>query len=261
NGIVGDRGGNFYGYNSISGDGTSGVFGSTSTNLIPNDSNSNDTFVIQFRASKPALVSPTDGALTLSQNVTFNWIASLSATQYQIQIASDSAFTNVLYDVTQVTTTYTQSFTSNTYYWRVRGKNSLGDGPWSDTYQFEIGITENTMVNEQQLFTMAQSRLTDNMTFALFDITPTGIITTVQFSDGGVVTGTVKLSVTNGLMTIMVEDVTGGNAEQQIAMYDVVPSLIMAMFDETLPDDYVTIESLTLTDVGISANLLMPNNP
>jgi hypothetical protein len=187
----------------------------------------------------------------------FSWTSVASATSYQIQIATDSNFNNVIYSANVTTTNYTHTLELGNYYWRVRAKNANGNSPWSTVKPLTIGLGTDYVINEQQLFNSAQPNLTDGMTFALFDITPTGIMTTLQFDDGAIVTATVKLTAVNGLLQITVEGLSGGAASQQQIFNDRVPALIMNAFDEVIPDDYLTIESAPMTNRVIGFVLVM----
>lgn len=244
----------------ISGDGTVGAFSSSDVYLVPNDTNnSSDVFVMQFNPSIPELLLPNDTTVTTISNVSFTWGNALTATGYRVQIATDSDFNNVLYDENVIANTYTQNLAPNTYYWRVRATNSIGESTWSDIYELTIVMAVNSPIDEQQLFNMAQPMLANGMTFALFDVTPTGIITTTQFDDGGVVTGNIRMTVQNGLLLITVDGLSGGSTAQQDMFRDSMPAMMMNMLDEMLPDNYLAIEMVTMSDVGLDIGLVMPN--
>lgn len=197
---------------------------------------------------------------TTNPNATFSWAWMFESNRYELQIATDDAFTNIIHTDNYVhAMSYNYTLPSNgTYYWRVRGVNQLGAGAWS-VNRLVLGIGANTLMDEQQLFNAMQPHLTNGLTFALFDVTANGILTTLQFSDGAVVTGTIKLVVQNGLLRITVEGISGGNGIQQATMRDTLPSLIMTMLDETLPDDYLGIESLSMTTSAVNLGVVLPN--
>jgi hypothetical protein len=65
------------------------------------------------------------------------------ALSYTVEIATDSAFTNVVASATVETTTWTADVTldsTTTYYWRVTPHNYCGDGPVSATFSFTTGV-------------------------------------------------------------------------------------------------------------------------
>jgi hypothetical protein len=253
----------YHGKPKISVDNRMIIFSSELPHYVPNDTvGTNDVFAY----TRIPTIAPLDSPSTLSHPVTtsfvhtFAWTSITDATRYQIQIATDSDFLNIVYNATSILPTHTQNFlTTGNYYWRVRGQNSTGDGVWSDVFEFTIGVVANTLMDEQQLFNAMQPHLTNGLTFALFDVTANGIFTTLQFSDGAVVTGTIKLVVQNGLLLITVEGITGGNATQQATLRDTLPALIMTMLDETLPDDYLGIENVSMTTSAVNLGVVLPN--
>jgi len=78
------------------------------------------------------LLSPPNNT-TGPANDTFYWHSSFRATSYQIQIAYDSMFASLLYDSSNIldTTCYLIGL-DTTIWWRVRGENVCGYGPWSN---------------------------------------------------------------------------------------------------------------------------------
>ncbi len=216
-----------------------------------------------IEASGQSVFSPfrLSGVGSSSLTTEFRWTPVRGAQNYRIQISTNAEFSTILYDATVTTTSHTQTFAQKgTYYWRVRGQKSFGGGVWSDTFQFILGEGATISLNEQPLFGMAQPHLSHDITSILFDITPAGILTTAQFSDGGVVTTTARLSLVNGFVKVNLESVMGGNATQQAVLYEVIPTLLMAVLEENLPDNYLVIESIGLTHSDIIVNLVMPSN-
>ncbi|HTK80649.1 MAG TPA: SdrD B-like domain-containing protein [Bacteroidota bacterium] len=91
----------------------------------------------------PPLVAPADGAIDIpTSGTTLQWgaAASSSPVTYQVQLSSDQNFLShiVAEDSTLSGLTFPTPALSNcvTYYWRVRGKNSAGPGPYSATRTF-----------------------------------------------------------------------------------------------------------------------------
>lgn len=88
-------------------------------------------------SNAPVLVSP-------GSTITFKWGQVFGATNYQLQISTASGFTpgsdifNA--EVNNVTTREVNGFSDNiTYYWRVKGGNPYGWGPWSAGRQVVTG--------------------------------------------------------------------------------------------------------------------------
>jgi hypothetical protein len=92
----------------------------------------------------PTLTSPTDGFTVTTGTPTFEWGAVTDATDYQIQVANDSGFTDIVFTDTDVSTSHTSSTAltdGNTYYWRVAARNTYGTpGAWSVTRTLTVGI-------------------------------------------------------------------------------------------------------------------------
>ena len=72
----------------------------------------------------PALTSPADASYTADTTPDFAWSAIEGATAYDIDIATDTAFNNIVQTSSPVTNSYTATALGNDiYYWRVRAKN------------------------------------------------------------------------------------------------------------------------------------------
>jgi hypothetical protein len=85
------------------------------------------------------LQTPANGATGQSTSAVLDWSDVTGATSYDVQVASDSAFANVVRSGTATTSTWTVSpalSNSTTYYWRVRANNGCGAGAWSGGFSF-----------------------------------------------------------------------------------------------------------------------------
>ena len=94
----------------------------------------------------PSLNFPADGASVESGSVFLTWDAAALAETYSIEIATDSAFTNIIESATGLTETNYQTANlvmNQTYYWRVSGNNGCGEGVFSQTFSFFMLICEN----------------------------------------------------------------------------------------------------------------------
>lgn len=75
-------------------------------------------------AGTPRMISPADGKLLADSIVKFVWGSLAGATSYQLQVATDAAFTSIVRNDSLVTDTFkvVAGFTrGSTYHWRVRG--------------------------------------------------------------------------------------------------------------------------------------------
>ncbi len=113
------------------------------------------------------LSSPANGTTGLSTTLTLSWNASSGATSYSLQVSSDPCFTTFVFNDTTITTTskYVGPLSySATYYWRVKPKNNIATGIWSNRWNFTIRsapyIDPCAPINE--LSAMDQFSITDN---------------------------------------------------------------------------------------------------
>jgi subtilisin-like proprotein convertase family protein len=91
-----------------------------------------------------ALVSPANAATTQNTSLALSWNSNTNAQSYDVQLATDTAFTNVVQFGNTTATTFSVSglLESTTYYWRVLPKNASCSGTYSTTYQFSTGQIE-----------------------------------------------------------------------------------------------------------------------
>jgi predicted small integral membrane protein len=85
------------------------------------------------------LTSPADGQTDVNWTPTLTWQAAAQAATYELQVATDANFTQVVYSHSTSGTSDTlqnslQPFT--VYYWHVRGVNACGNGAFSATFHF-----------------------------------------------------------------------------------------------------------------------------
>lgn len=96
----------------------------------------------------PLLSSPNDGVADIEPPIEFSWEQALAESttgvSYQIQIATERSFSNVIIDKT--TTGFSilvSDFSSETdLFWRVRGQNNQGNGAWSEVRSFSLFVFE-----------------------------------------------------------------------------------------------------------------------
>ena len=84
------------------------------------------------------LLAPADGSMDISANTFLEWEDTASYTTYDVQIATDSLFTDIIETSTVATHTYSPlnlNYESN-YFWRVKPMNSCGEGVFSEAFTF-----------------------------------------------------------------------------------------------------------------------------
>ena len=85
------------------------------------------------------LTSPALGESGVPLLAELSWEPAEQARQYELEVASDAAFANVVYAATVAETTHTLSTpleTLSQYFWRVRALNACGTGDYSAVYRF-----------------------------------------------------------------------------------------------------------------------------
>lgn len=85
------------------------------------------------------LLAPSDGATEVSREPTLFWMEAAQALEYEVEIARDADFTDIVYSALESGTTHTvanELDADTTYYWHVRGSNACGPGAWSPTWHF-----------------------------------------------------------------------------------------------------------------------------
>ncbi len=87
----------------------------------------------------PVLVSPTNGAGEIDTNATLSWNHSSGTIAYNVQVATDVGFINLVVDQDTIATTSHNvvGLLNNTqYFWRVNATNTGGTSTWSNTWNF-----------------------------------------------------------------------------------------------------------------------------
>ena len=78
--------------------------------------------------------APANAAANQPLKPTFSWSSTNVGDDYELQVATDPGFTNLVYTKSLHSTSHplaTNLASSSTFYWRVRASNACGGGPWS----------------------------------------------------------------------------------------------------------------------------------
>ena len=88
-----------------------------------------------------ALTSPANLAVGQSTSTMISWAANAAATSYDVEVASDISFSNIIASgtVTGTSTTISGLSEAANYFWRVKPKNAGCSGAFSVTYKFTTG--------------------------------------------------------------------------------------------------------------------------
>ncbi len=99
--------------------------------------------LIQGQPAQLGLISP-ENSENINDNTPFmDWEPASGADNYHLQIDGDDNFASPNVDADNIQEDSYQAPEDNTlpdgvYYWRVRGENADGQGPWSDTWIFRV---------------------------------------------------------------------------------------------------------------------------
>ena len=88
-----------------------------------------------------SLISPANASEAQNTSVLFSWNATANAQSYDIQVATDASFLNIVSNGTTAATTFSVAglAESTTYYWRVMPKNASCLGSFGTAFQFSTG--------------------------------------------------------------------------------------------------------------------------
>lgn len=94
------------------------------------------------KLAQVTLVSPANGATGLMESGTLSWNSVSGAANYDLLIATDAAFTNVVVNTNVAGTSYNYAGFNNyqTYYWKVQAKDGANSGDVSETRNFRIRV-------------------------------------------------------------------------------------------------------------------------
>jgi Tol biopolymer transport system component len=116
----------------------------TQTTQAPTPASSPPT--VPIAATAPVLSQPVNESTISSLTVKFEWSPSAAASSYGLQVATDSAFSNLLLDKPGITNSnfeLTSGLNWKTaYYWRVNAESAGGTSPWSESWKFNTPVLE-----------------------------------------------------------------------------------------------------------------------
>jgi len=98
-----------------------------------------DLNISDVNVNDVVLVSPIDGAMQVSAFDSLEWTSDFTATSFDIEIATDIGFTNIVENSSSITAntyTPTQLQYETAYFWRVKPKNSCGEGVYSLPFSY-----------------------------------------------------------------------------------------------------------------------------
>ncbi|GAB4159382.1 MAG: zinc-dependent metalloprotease family protein [Winogradskyella sp.] len=129
------------------------------------------------------LLTPANGATDIpADNAVFTWDADTNATSYDIDVATDAAFSNIVASASVNNPTFTVN-TLNTvteYFWRVRSVNDCGQGSYSQASFLTANIICNSYsASDLPIDILETNNATDNYT-SVINIADDEVITDVN---------------------------------------------------------------------------------
>jgi len=189
----------------------------------------------------PTLVYPTNNLLCINNVLDFNWNAATDpegdAITYQVQVATDANFTQIVHTVSETTTVRTLSLEKGiAYYWRVRATDSKNlSSSYSSTNQF---YTEGNGISNYLPFSpvlvsptlnSTETGTTTTLQWTASDVDTSDVLTydvyfdtvnpPVAMESSNVTTNTINVSLTastNYYWKVVVKDDKGGQTIGQI---------------------------------------------
>ena len=98
----------------------------------------------------PVLLNPENDSHSLPiDSIAFKWHPVNGAEMHHIQLSSDASFSEIFFSKDSLDSSlYVYGFQENTdYFWRVKGSNELGEGPWSGPWHFRTQTGTNIIEN------------------------------------------------------------------------------------------------------------------
>ena len=145
-----------------------------------------DVRVLGSSINAIGLASPTDTQTGVAISPSLTWNNDISATSYDIDIATDAAFTSIVQSATVASNSYMVNPALNQltqYYWRVRGTSSCVTGSYSSTYSFTTGTCSLCVGEATSDYATSVTRVNINTIDNTTSLTDTDNITSVGYND------------------------------------------------------------------------------
>ncbi len=157
----------------------------TGTNGGDSASSSIQVTVFASAPAVPGLMEPVDNEMSASTIPQFSWADGGIGTSYQLQVASDADFNNILNDISNIAENNYSGITLETlttYYWRVRSTNLCGQTEWSTVFTFTTADIACSMIESGALEVVISDGPANEYTSTL-EITNGGSIVDIDVID------------------------------------------------------------------------------
>jgi hypothetical protein len=143
-----------------------------------------------FPISSPQLKSPVNHSISNAVKGSLNWFNSGGAVSYEILIASNENFGNILNTLNSNNNSTEYNLEANkTYFWKVRAKDETTSYKWSDTWKFTTGTgvsVEETPISKSGLSFngISPNPASDNATLSFSISNPSNIDISIFDNEG-----------------------------------------------------------------------------
>jgi hypothetical protein len=110
--------------------------------------------VAQAPTDKPQLVSPPDNTEEVDSKVLLAWGNAERATNHTVQVSTQNNFSDVYIEKSTIDNQQLiDGLKADTrYYWRAKGSNEGGEGPWSDPFTFRTRLKVSVIDENKSIF-------------------------------------------------------------------------------------------------------------
>lgn len=177
------------------------------------------------------LISPGNGAAGVNMNETLLWEENVAYSSYDLEIATDAAFANIIETKSTPFTSYrpTNLLAETTYYWRVKPKSLCAEGTFGPAYTFTTALVSCNTKQAQDLPktipTVGTSVLQSKITF-LDDLPITDVNVSVDIAHSFLSDLTISLISPQGTRVVLTSNSCGDFQDINAVFDDDSPSFV-----------------------------------
>ncbi|WP_340075783.1 reprolysin-like metallopeptidase [Leptobacterium sp. I13] len=210
----------------------------------------NFSLIISSALSDVVLNTPLDGAMDVSLSETLTWIDDPQAATYNIEIATDAGFNNIIDAATVISNAYVPVGLQGgtTYYWHVRPENECGMGAYNTPFSFTtIAVNCNTFTaNDTPVAISPSGTPTVNSVLTVTDnLAITDVNVTLDISHTYVSDLTIRLVSPSGTSVTLVSQRCGGSENIQ-GVFDDDGNAIVCGFNPAISGTVLPLQTLAV---------------